>query len=788
MPRDHDAGRQARQVDPGAGDHARRARRGVLTGEEDVSAGLGKVPGGRDEDPAGPREGPGGRARGPTRSGTGPVGNDENPGWFFDASRRSPKRSGRCLETPRRCREGNRRAPRVPRWATRRSRWPRTAAPPGSAEIPPGAARAPVGSMLSPPGAFAIPVDVARGPVGWGSDPGGDRAGTGGIARDPRGEQHRPHRGARARPGGDVKIRVATDSDPTGVETEPGGVRKAPTGPKTSPAEAARPGTGDRLASTGDHAAPPRDRAAPPRDRAAPPAPGRSPAASKRSAAKPDPAPPELDRSPARSSRAPPGTRPDPVESVTPPVGTRATPGGARPRPPRAPPASPGASPIPAETRRRLPGALAPPGGVGALSGGERRRRPSSSPDPHEPEAEPGGVQLEGAAEGAVRGQAGTNVVALDRRRGTPARGPAAPWYDPPSDDHGEGVPEGPADDWARRRPGCRCVLEAAEERVGRRPHRPPALDRGLARAGARREALHVEGRGLHPDGARHRAVRRPRPRDRRPFLAANPRTVVVRPRGVRIVGARPDGRPRGSSALAAVSTSSAAPRGRSCCGSGTRGPRCGFRSPAASGGSLAEDLFFDLVARIADLDLEVTMPGSARAGGTCTAPTSRRSISWRARSAQERRQRTFGAASSGCPHEEPRRRLAALRDEIEGRAYLALVAAVEATVQLDVRARMRGRASVPLQEAARRWRREERQGRRIVVEDVLDAWAALPGARRAPISEFKQLLPHRHWLAHGRYFPDRHGGVAGRAAGLALARSRALFAELRRLDPAFPR
>jgi hypothetical protein len=139
-----------------------------------------------------------------------------------------------------------------------------------------------------------------------------------------------------------------------------------------------------------------------------------------------------------------------------------------------------------------------------------------------------------------------------------------------------------------------------------------------------------------------------------------------------------------------------------------------------------------------------------------------------------------------GLPYDDFVEELRSLQDEIESRAYLAIVAAVEATVQLDLRARMSGRSSVPLQAAARRLRREERQGRRIVLEDLLDAWAMLPGARRAPITEFKQLLLHRHWLAHGRYFTDRAGVPAG--PPFAIERTRALLAELRRLDPAFPR
>jgi len=139
-----------------------------------------------------------------------------------------------------------------------------------------------------------------------------------------------------------------------------------------------------------------------------------------------------------------------------------------------------------------------------------------------------------------------------------------------------------------------------------------------------------------------------------------------------------------------------------------------------------------------------------------------------------------------GLPHDEFVTLLRDLRDEIEQRAYLVIVAAAEAVIQVDFRARVDGRAAVLLRDRARQLSRQERRGRRIVLEDVLDAWADLPDARRAPISEFKQLLNHRHWLAHGRYFVNR--AAVPDDPGFAVARARTLLAELNRLDPTFPR
>ncbi|MEO7032447.1 MAG: hypothetical protein ABI548_01325 [Polyangiaceae bacterium] len=138
-----------------------------------------------------------------------------------------------------------------------------------------------------------------------------------------------------------------------------------------------------------------------------------------------------------------------------------------------------------------------------------------------------------------------------------------------------------------------------------------------------------------------------------------------------------------------------------------------------------------------------------------------------------------------GMPSDEFVECLLVLRDEIEQRAYLGIVAAVEAVVQVDFSARAKGRSSVPLAADAHTLQRQERSGRRIVLEDVLDAWSSIANARKAPISEFKQLLNHRHWLAHGRYFVNRAG--VSDDPGFAIARARALLAELNRLDPKFP-
>ena len=139
-----------------------------------------------------------------------------------------------------------------------------------------------------------------------------------------------------------------------------------------------------------------------------------------------------------------------------------------------------------------------------------------------------------------------------------------------------------------------------------------------------------------------------------------------------------------------------------------------------------------------------------------------------------------------GMPADEFREVLRALRDEVEQRAYLAIVAATEACLQLDFRARAKGAKSVMHRDLAKKLlkRETERPDDRIVIEDVLDAWAS-QDAKKA-VSEYKQLLKHRHWLAHGRYFPN-HSGVP-QDPSFAHARVTALMKKLQTLDPSFPR
>lgn len=140
-----------------------------------------------------------------------------------------------------------------------------------------------------------------------------------------------------------------------------------------------------------------------------------------------------------------------------------------------------------------------------------------------------------------------------------------------------------------------------------------------------------------------------------------------------------------------------------------------------------------------------------------------------------------------GYPHDDYLQALRELREEVEERAYLAIIAATEGVLQTDFRARKRAKAKVPLRNTAKVLiGREERGRRRVELEEILDAWAEEPDVPNGVIGEFKQLMAHRHWLAHGRYFVDRSGILPG--IDFAMNRVTGLLSRLHNVDPDFPR
>jgi hypothetical protein len=104
-----------------------------------------------------------------------------------------------------------------------------------------------------------------------------------------------------------------------------------------------------------------------------------------------------------------------------------------------------------------------------------------------------------------------------------------------------------------------------------------------------------------------------------------------------------------------------------------------------------------------------------------------------------------------GRTEEEALSLLEWLRNECDRQVVMFLVAAIESVVMSDANQRRKDKSP---NETTKQLRYLFEQDERVVLEDVLDAWKLTIGG--PAIGEFKQTLPFRHWLAHGRHWHYR--------------------------------
>ena len=93
---------------------------------------------------------------------------------------------------------------------------------------------------------------------------------------------------------------------------------------------------------------------------------------------------------------------------------------------------------------------------------------------------------------------------------------------------------------------------------------------------------------------------------------------------------------------------------------------------------------------------------------------------------------------------------------ELDRWAVLMLVASYEATLRTDMQARIGART----RDVVRRRLRDldvEHEGR-VRLDGILGLWEE--HARVLPLvkQNLRRLLKHRHWLAHGRHWTNKHG------------------------------
>ncbi len=113
-----------------------------------------------------------------------------------------------------------------------------------------------------------------------------------------------------------------------------------------------------------------------------------------------------------------------------------------------------------------------------------------------------------------------------------------------------------------------------------------------------------------------------------------------------------------------------------------------------------------------------------------------------------------------GLSDAEIQDRLEQDRDELDRWTVLVLVASFEATLRADAQDRLQARTK----DAARKPLRDlhnEHQGR-VRLTDILEIWDAHATIGAAVKQSLGTLLKHRHWLAHGRHWVNKHGAMPG--------------------------
>jgi hypothetical protein len=103
---------------------------------------------------------------------------------------------------------------------------------------------------------------------------------------------------------------------------------------------------------------------------------------------------------------------------------------------------------------------------------------------------------------------------------------------------------------------------------------------------------------------------------------------------------------------------------------------------------------------------------------------------------------------------------LVALRTELDYQVVMMLTASFEAIFQSDLQDRVRRKKKDPASKALRQWWKTNQcgTGKWIHMESLLDAWKKASPGHRQTIGRLRSLVLFRHWLAHGRYWPDKSG------------------------------
>ncbi len=95
-------------------------------------------------------------------------------------------------------------------------------------------------------------------------------------------------------------------------------------------------------------------------------------------------------------------------------------------------------------------------------------------------------------------------------------------------------------------------------------------------------------------------------------------------------------------------------------------------------------------------------------------------------------------------------------RIELDRWAVLMLVASFEATLRADAKERIDARTKDAVRRPLQALHKEH-EGR-VRLDDILEVWNTAAGVRAGVKQALGTLLKHRHWLAHGRHWTNKHG------------------------------
>jgi hypothetical protein len=114
------------------------------------------------------------------------------------------------------------------------------------------------------------------------------------------------------------------------------------------------------------------------------------------------------------------------------------------------------------------------------------------------------------------------------------------------------------------------------------------------------------------------------------------------------------------------------------------------------------------------------------------------------------------GSRFHGLSDADIQDRLGQDREELDRWTVMMLVASFEATVRTDAQDRIAARTKDDVRKLLRDLHKEH-EGR-VRLDDILEIWEAHATVAPTVKQSFRTLLKHRHWLAHGRHWTNKHG------------------------------